>query len=90
MNTNLKVILTAVSIATLASPVMAQSLTTRPYVGHSAADISNAHGSVAGARKERTERVAPVVERNQIHIDDALHVPFPQQSGSGYWSATNK
>ena len=80
MNTNLKVILTAISIATLASPVMAQSLTTRPYVGESAANISNAHGSVAGARRER---VAPVIERNQIHIDDAVHVPFPQQSANG-------
>jgi hypothetical protein len=88
MNTNLKVILTAIGIATLASPIMAQSLTTRPYVGQyvgqSAADISNAHGSVAGARKERTQRAAPVVESNQIHIDDPLHVPFPQQGGSGY------
>jgi hypothetical protein len=83
MNTNLKVILTALSIATLASPVMAQSLTTRPYIGQSAANISNAHGSVAGARRERTERVAPAVERNQIHIDDAVRVPFPQPSGIG-------
>ncbi len=84
MNTNLKVILTAISIATLASPVMAQSLTTRPYAGTSAVDISNAHGSVAGARRQQTERVAPVTEGNQIHIADAVHVQFPQQGGSGY------
>ncbi len=80
MNTNLKVILTAISIATLASPVMAQSLTTRPYVAASAANISNAHGSVSGARRAR---VAPVTERNQIQIDDAVHVQFPQQGGTG-------
>jgi hypothetical protein len=92
MNTNLKVLLTAIGIATLASPVMAQSMTNRPYVGTSAVDISNAHGSVlsnargsvAGARRERTERVAPITEGNQVHIDDAVHTPFPQQSGSGY------
>ena len=83
MNTNLKVILTAIGIATLASPVMAQSLTTQPYVGASAANISNAHGSVSGARRARTERVAPVTERNQIQIDDAVHVQFPQQGGNG-------
>lgn len=50
MKTSLKVILTAVSIATLASPVMAQSLITRPYVGEWAANSSNADGAVAGAR----------------------------------------
>ena len=83
MNTNLKVILTAISIATLASPVMAQSLATHRYVGASAANIANAHGSVAGARRERTERVAPVVDTNQLYVDDALRVQFPQQSGIG-------
>jgi hypothetical protein len=78
MKTSLKVILTAVSIATLASPVVAQSLITRPDVGESAANISNAYGPVAGARRERTHRVAPAIERSQIHIDGAGHVPFPQ------------
>ncbi len=64
MNTNVKVILTAVGIAVLASPVMART----------ASPLHNAHGSVT----------APVVEGNQIRIDDAVHVAFPQQSGGGY------
>jgi hypothetical protein len=80
MKTNLKVIAAAIGLATLASPVMAQSLINRAYIEQSAAaDISNARGSVVGVRAERAARTAPVVERNQIHVDDAVHVPFPQQ-----------
>jgi hypothetical protein len=75
MKTSLKVMMAAISIATLASPVMAQSLITRPDVG----DVSNAHAPVADSHRERTERAAPILERNQIHIDDA--VPFSRQSG---------
>jgi hypothetical protein len=67
MNTNLKVILTAVGIAVLASPVMAAQVHTAP----SATSISNA------AR----EHAAPVAQGNQFHIDDAVHVPFPQRDG---------
>jgi hypothetical protein len=63
MKTNLKVILAALAIAVLASPVMAQS----------ASHPHNAHGSVARAN------TAPVVEGSQIRIDDAVHVAFPQQ-----------
>jgi hypothetical protein len=82
MKTNLKVILAAVSLATVASPVMAQSLINRPYVEQPAADISNARGSVAGIRVERsarTERAAPIAGRSHIQVDDAVHVAFPQQ-----------
>jgi hypothetical protein len=68
MNTNLKVILTAVSIAMLASPVMAQSGAHRHVA-------PNAYGAAARAQ------TAPVNEGNQFHIDDAVHVPFPQQGG---------
>jgi hypothetical protein len=67
----MKVILAATAIATLASPVMAQSESHR----HATSGISNAHGSVT-----RT-RTAPVTQGNQVQIDDAEHVPFPQQSG---------
>jgi hypothetical protein len=63
MNTNLKVILAAISLAALASPVMAQSLITRPDVGEPAA--SNAYGTV-DARREHMERAAPVIQRDQI------------------------
>jgi hypothetical protein len=74
MKTSLKVVMAAASIATLASPVMAQSLITRPDVG----DVSNAHASVADSRSRR-ERVAPADERNQARIDDAA--PFAQPGG---------
>jgi hypothetical protein len=63
MNTNLKVLLTAMSIATLASPVMAKSDSHR-YAAQPEAGIS---------------RTAPVSQGNQIHINDAVHVAFPQQ-----------
>jgi hypothetical protein len=65
MNTNLKVILTAISLVTLASPVMAQSLITRPDVGDPAASNSS-YGTVADARREHMGRVAPVIQRDQI------------------------
>jgi hypothetical protein len=61
MNTNLKVILAAISIATLASPVMAKS---------------NSHDAAPAAGYSRT---APAVQGNPYHIDDAVHVAFPQQ-----------
>jgi hypothetical protein len=61
MNTKLKVILTAISIATLASPVMAKS---------------DSHAAAPAASISRT---APAVEGNPYHIDDAVHVAFPQQ-----------
>jgi hypothetical protein len=67
MKTNLKVMLAALGIAILASPVMASS----------APNAHNAHGSVARAN------TAPVVEGNQIRIDDAVHVAFPQQGAGG-------
>jgi hypothetical protein len=68
MNTNLKVALSAVAIAVLASPVMAKS-----HSHHAAplARISNAYGAAVGA--------APVVPENKIYVNDAVHVPFPQQ-----------
>jgi hypothetical protein len=72
--TGLKVILATAAIAALASPVMAQSVSSRhaaPWAGA----VSNAHGSVA-----RAPRGAAVIEGNQIHLDDAVHVAFPQQS----------
>jgi len=72
--TSLKVMLAAAAIAALASPVMAQSASSRhaaPWAG----TVSNARGSVA-----RAPRGAAVIEGNEIHVDDAVHVPFPQRS----------
>lgn len=68
MNTNLKVILTAIGIAVLAAPSVASARHL-----NSSASISNARGSVAGT--------VPVIERSQINLNDAVHVAFPQQSG---------
>jgi hypothetical protein len=45
-----------------------------PAMARTASSIHKAHGSVT----------APVVEGSQIRIDDAVHVPFPQQSEGGY------
>jgi hypothetical protein len=69
MNTNLKVLLTAVGIAVLASPVMAAQRHSAPT------SISKAYGSAGH------ERTAPAVQGNQFRIDDAVHVPFPQRDG---------
>jgi hypothetical protein len=69
MNTNLKVILAAISIAALTSPVMAHS------GSHRHAAPLGTYGSAAGAR------TAPVIEGNQFYLNDAVHVPFPQQDG---------
>ncbi len=73
MNTSLKVILTAVGIAILASPVMAQPESNAP-AGH--ANISNAHGSA----HVRAGRAAATNEGNQVRSDDCAHSGFPQCS----------
>jgi hypothetical protein len=72
MNTSLKVILTAVGIAVLASPVMAQPESSARQVS-----ISNAHGS---AFHVRAHRAAATNEGNQIHVEDCAHSGFPQCS----------
>lgn len=74
MNTSLKVILTAVGIAVLASPVMAQ-----PESNSHPAAISTARGSVDRAHASRIERFAPV--RASGRLDDCVHVQFPQCGG---------
>jgi hypothetical protein len=75
MGTNLKVILTAIGVAVLASPVMAQSAL-RPHAAP-VAGISSAHGSVAGAGR----LVPGLFEGSQTRIDDCVHVTFPQCGG---------
>jgi hypothetical protein len=74
MRANLKVILTAVSVAILASPAMAQS---ESHAAPSAVHISHAHGSAAHAH---TGQPAPgaATEGSQIRPDDCVHVAFPQ------------
>jgi hypothetical protein len=79
MNISLKVMLTAIGIAVLASPVMAQPAS-QPESNPHAATISNARGSIAHARARatQTERVAPVPT---VRLDDCVHVQFPQCGG---------
>lgn len=81
MNTKLKVILTAMSIAVLASPVMAETDSNR-----SAAEISHAHASAhvrhqAYARAHINESRMLAVPGNQPAVEDCVHVTFPQCGG---------
>jgi hypothetical protein len=77
MNTNLKVILTAVGIATLASPVMAQT-NSNSRVPPS---ISNAHGSASHVRTHRAASAA-IPEGGPVHVDDCVRTTFPQCGGN--------
>jgi hypothetical protein len=72
MNTNLKVIIAAMGIAVLASPVMAQ-----PESNAHRAAISNAHGSVTRAQ---ASRAVPVSRSDRV--EDCIHVQFPQCGGA--------
>jgi hypothetical protein len=69
MNASLKVILTAIGVAVLAFPVMAQPDSHRVT---RAASASNAHGSVSHPRTSRA------VEGNDFRLNDCVHVTFPQ------------
>jgi hypothetical protein len=75
MKTNLKMILTAVSVAALASPALAQS---ESRATPTAASISS-HARGAAAH-DHTGRLAPeaVTEGSHSRIDDCVHVTFPQ------------
>jgi hypothetical protein len=74
MRTSLKVILTATSVAVLASPAMAQ-----PEQHQHAASTRNAHAAAVRGR------IAPavVIEGSRINLDDCVHVQFPQCGGEG-------
>ncbi len=72
MNTSLKMVLTAIGVAVLASPVMAQ-----PEPHRASAKVSNAHASAPHAHAVRV-RPGVTVEGNHIRIDDCVHVAFPQ------------
>jgi hypothetical protein len=75
MKTNLKVILTAVSVAVLASPAMAES---ESHAVPAAASVSShPRGSAAHAH---AARLAPetVTEGSHVRLDDCVHVAFPQ------------
>ena len=82
MNTKLKVILTAVSLAALASPVMATE-SNQP-----AAEISHARASAhvrhhAYARARDTDTPTTVTPSNRPLVVDCIHVTFPQCGGDG-------
>jgi hypothetical protein len=83
MRTSLKVVMAAIGVAVLASPVMAQS-ESHPSAAPSAAttSISNARGSVVHTRTTRSGPAANI-EGSQIRLDDCVHVAFPQCGGSG-------
>jgi hypothetical protein len=93
MKTNLKVILTAVGIAVLASPAMAQSgyLTVSPenwqaasgqgqYVASKPASIAGTYGYAARIRTHAVNesRQGGQEQGTQFRINDSVHVPFPQ------------
>jgi hypothetical protein len=92
MNKRLKMILTAIGVGILASPVVAQPEMTRPYAEQttdnslqahqrhpawSVAGMSNARGAVDGIHGGN------INEGNKIRIDDCVHVFFPQCSAGG-------
>jgi hypothetical protein len=74
MNTSLKVILTAIGIGLLASPVMAQPESSARQVR-----ISNAHGSAYYVLRSRG--AASRDENNHVRTDDCAHSGFPQCTG---------
>ena len=90
MKTNLKVVLTAVAIKAVASPVMAQSglLTVSPENWQRASDWAqhvtplpaNAEGARGSASHSESRHVPAAVRQNgaQIRLDDCVHVDFPQ------------
>jgi uncharacterized lipoprotein YbaY len=84
MRTSLKAILAAAAIAVVASPVMAQS-ESRAYAAPSAS-VANARGSVA----QTTSPLGAVVGRNQIRLDDCVHVAFPQCDGDAAQSRVDR
>jgi hypothetical protein len=78
MRTSLKVILTATSVAVLASPVMAQP-EQHQHAASTRTLSSNAHAAAVRGR------IAPaaVIEGNRINLDDCVHVQFPQCGSEG-------
>jgi hypothetical protein len=99
VTTNLKVILTAIGIAILASPATAQSEMARPHVEQQTDNISSAYKSVSQARHRHPAPPEPSIsaargsvdrthkgdvnEGNKIRIDDCVRTPFPQCSEGG-------
>jgi hypothetical protein len=77
MRTSLKVILATTAIAALASPVMAQSESHRHAASRAYGSVAHGHAYGSVVRGPTT----PVIQGNPYHIDDAEHVPFPQQDG---------
>lgn len=78
MNTSLKVILSAVGVAFLASPVMAQSTSnanTAPSVA-----ITSAHGSASHTHAGRDTRGHHYATQTP-RVEDCVHVAFPQCGG---------
>lgn len=81
MNTKLKVIVTAASLAALASPVMAteSNRSAEAAQAHASAHVRH-HHAYGRARITDTPMVTP---GNRPLIDDCIHVTFPQCGGDG-------
>lgn len=79
MRTSLKMVMAAIGVAVLASPVMAQS-ESHPNAAPSAT-LSSAHGSVVHTRTTRSGPAANI-GGSQIRLDDCTHVAFPQCGGN--------
>ncbi len=80
MRANLKVILAAIGVAVLASPVAAQS-EPRHHAAHPAPGVSRTYGSTLPAPAWRP---APgvITGGGQFRVPDCVHVTFPQCGGS--------
>lgn len=79
MNTKLKVIVTAASLAALASPVMAAESNRSAEVAHASAHVRHHH---VYARARITD--APLVTPgHRPLVEDCIHVTFPQCGGDG-------
>jgi hypothetical protein len=99
VTTNLKLILTAIGIAILASPATAQSEMARPHLEQPTDNISSAYRSVSHERNRLRAPPEPgistargsvdlahngnVNEGSKIRIDDCVRTPFPQCSDGG-------
>ncbi len=97
VTTNLKVILTAIGVAILASPATAQSEMTRPHVEQPTDNISSEYRSASHARHRASPEPGisaargyvgrthngDVNEGSKVRIDDCVHIPFPQCGDGG-------
>jgi hypothetical protein len=76
MTTSMRVIIAAISVAVLASPVMAQQ--SEPHPRASSASIARAQGSVIRNHARQVVVHREPVEGGQIHTDDCTPYIYAQ------------